>query len=313
MARPEASQKPHILVVGSVNTDMVVKTTRLPDPGETLLGGAFLLAQGGKGANQAVAAARLGGAVTFVGRVGADTFGDANVDGLRRNGVEIRHVVRDETHPSGVALILVDRVGENMIVVAPGANGHLSPSDVDAAKVAFEAADILLAQLEVPVETVERAVERACERGTPVILNPAPSRPLRREFLEKISVLTPNRTELGMLTDRVVDKDAGVEDAARELLNEGVRAVVVTLGEEGALVVTREHSERVPSRTVEAADATAAGDAFNGALAVALAIGMDLLEAVRFANAAGALAATKMGAQPSLPTVGEVEGFLRRA
>jgi len=292
---------------------MVARTERLPHPGETLLGGEFLVAQGGKGANQAVAAARLGGTVTFVGRVGADAFGDANIDGLRRNGVDVRYVSRDEGHPSGVALILVDREGENMIVVAPGANGQVSPSDVEAAGRAFEAADALLVQLEIPLETVERAVERASECGVRVILNPAPARPLPKELLRRVSLLTPNRTELGTLTDRTVHTDEDVEGAGREFLLGGAEAVVVTLGEQGAMAVTQRDAERIASRKVEAVDATAAGDAFNGALAVALANGVALPEAVRFANAAGALAATKMGAQPSLPSVVEVEEFLRRA
>jgi len=292
---------------------MVARTERLPHPGETLLGGEFLVAQGGKGANQAVAAARLGGTVTFVGRVGADAFGDANIDGLRRNGVDVRYVSRDEGHPSGVALILVDRGGENMIVVAPGANGQVSPSDVEAAGRAFEAADALLVQLEIPLETVERAVERASECGVRVILNPAPARPLPKELLRRVSLLTPNRTELGTLTDRTVHTDEDVEGAGREFLLGGAEAVVVTLGEQGAMAVTQRDAERIASRKVEAVDATAAGDAFNGALAVALANGVALPEAVRFANAAGALAATKMGAQPSLPSVVEVEEFLRRA
>jgi len=301
------------VVVGSINTDMVVKTARLPDPGETLLGGEFLIAQGGKGANQAVAAARLGGAVVLIGRVGADALGNANIDGLRRNDVDVRYVVRDESRPSGVALILVDGSGENMIVVAPGANGQLTPSDLEAAREAFGDADILLVQLEIPLETVERAVGLASERGIRVILNPAPARSLPRPLLERASVLTPNRTELGTLTGRTVHTDEDVEDAARDLLRAGAGAVVVTLGERGAMVVTRTHTERVTSRKIEAADATAAGDAFNGALAVALANGADLPEAIRFANAAGALAATKMGAQPSLPEAEGVEAFLRRA
>ena len=291
---------------------MVVQTERLPHPGETLLGGEFLVAQGGKGANQAVAAARLGGTVAFVGRVGADAFGDANMDGLRRNGVDVRYVSRDEGHPSGVALILVDRGGENMIVVASGANGQVSPSGLEAVEGVFETADVLLVQLEIPLETVERAVERASECGVRVILNPAPARPLPEELLGRVSLLTPNRTELGTLADRAVYTDEDVEDAARELLFEDAEAVVVTLGERGAMAVTRTDAERIPSRKVEAVDATAAGDAFNGALAVALANGADLAEAIRFANAAGALAATKIGAQPSLPSVVEVEAFLRR-
>jgi len=297
-----------IAVVGSSNTDMVVRVPHIPAPGETVLGGEFVMAPGGKGANQAVAAARLGAKVTLVARVGPDVFGERALAGFHQEGIITRYVTVDREAASGVALIFVDAAGENRIAVAPGANACLSPDDVQQAREAIEKADVLLLQLEVPTETVLAAAAVAHQAGVRVILNPAPAPPnlLPAELLARVDILTPNESEAGLLTGTQVS----AEVAARRLAGQGVGAVIVTLGARGALIVTLDAQRLVPGFSVNAVDTTAAGDAFNGGLAVALAEGRPLAAAVRFASACGALATTRLGAQPSLPTVDEVEAFL---
>jgi ribokinase len=298
-----------IVVVGSANTDMVIKSERIPRPGETVLGGEFILAAGGKGANQAVAAARLGASVTFVARVGEDIFGDQAILNFEREGIDTSYVFRDRGSPSGVALIIVDRAGENVISVAPGANGRLSREDVFQARAAIEQAQALLLQLEVPLDTVREAARVASEAGVRVILNPAPAQELDMDLLRHVAVLTPNETETERLTGiRVSDEQSALEAAA--LLHErGVESVIITMGAEGSFISSGGAHCKVPSRKITAVDTTAAGDAFNGALACALSEGAGLEAAVRRANFAGALAATRLGAQPSLPTRAELEAF----
>jgi ribokinase len=297
-----------IVVVGSSNTDMVVRVAHLPAPGETVLGGAFVMAAGGKGANQAVAAARLGAQVTLVARVGEDVFGERALAGFEREGISTQHIIADPEAASGVALITVDSEGENSIAVAPGANARLSPEDVQRARAAILDADVLLLQLEVPLKTAQAAAELARQAGVRVILNPAPApeSPLPPALLACVDVLTPNEKEAAALAG----VPESLERAARRLLEMGVETVVVTLGARGALIVTPESQQTVPGFPVEALDTTAAGDAFTGGLAVALAGGQPLNKAVRFANACGALAATRLGAQPSLPTEEKVAAFL---
>lgn len=299
-----------IVVIGSANTDLVVKTDRMPSPGETVLGGRFMMAGGGKGANQAVAASRLGGEVTFVARVGRDLFGEQALAGYRAERMDVRHVTCDEDAPSGVALICVDRAAENSIVVAPGANERLSPQDVDRAEPEIAAADFVVLQLEIPLPAVVHAAEVAERHGVPVILNPAPAAVIPDELLRRCYLLTPNRSECAMLTGMPVTDAADVERAADALLARGVRRVVVTLGGEGSLVKGPDCCERVEARRVEAVDTTGAGDTFNGALAVALSEGRPLREAVRFATAASSIAVTRMGAQSSVPMREEVDALL---
>lgn len=295
----------HIVVVGSANTDMVVRVPRIPSPGETVTGGTFFQADGGKGANQAVAAARFGARVALVARVGADELGDHVVAGLQTEGIDVRHVGGDPEAPTGVALIVVDSEGENAIAVAPGANARLSVDDVEAVRPAIEAADALLLQLETPLDSVERAASIANVAEVPVILNPAPARPLPDSLLAQVDVLTPNEGEV-----RALGGAAEPAVAAAELLRRGVSAVVVTLGATGALVLSEAGEVWLPAFAVEAVDTTAAGDAFNGALATSLAEGLGLEAAVRKGCAAGALAATIAGARPSLPIRARVEAFL---
>jgi len=305
-------ERPKITVIGSSNTDLVAKAPKLPVPGETVLGNDFIIAQGGKGANQAVAIARLGGDVTFVAKLGLDDFGNQAMENFKGGGINTDFVFRDKDSPSGVALIFVGEDGENMIVAAQGANARLSPEDIDEARVAIEGADMLLLQLETPLETVEHAVDIAVEKGIPVILNPAPGRELNQRLIGKIRYLTPNETEAEILTGiKVIDDDTACKAGAK-LRGLGADNVIVTMGKHGAILITAQESFLIPAFSVDAVDATAAGDAFNGGLAYALAIGRDLRNAVKFANAVAALAVTRMGAQPSMPTRDELEQFLSK-
>ncbi len=305
------SVSPRILVVGSSNTDMVVRVERVPRAGETVLGGSFLTAGGGKGANQAVAAAKAGGQVTFLGRVGRDVYGDEARARLRGYGIETKFVGRDEKEPSGVALILVAGNGENSIAVAAGANGKLSAADVREAKAAFVGAGVMVAQLEVPLPAVREAVRLARAQGVRVSLNPAPARVLPDALLRQVAVLTPNETEAELLTGIAVRNAATARRAAEALLARGVGAVIVTLGARGALLATRDGARLIAGFRMKAVDTTAAGDTFNGALAVAWAEGQSLEEAVRFANAAAAISVTRKGAQPSVPERAEILRVLR--
>jgi len=299
-----------IIVVGSSNTDMVIKTARIPQPGETVLGGRFHMAPGGKGANQAVAAARAGGRVHLVARVGNDLFGDSALQGFRRDEIHVNHVIVDEKAHSGIALIIVNEDGENSIAVASGANARLCPEDVRQAQDAIGRAGILLLQLEIPMETVEEAARIAAEAGVKVILNPAPARALNPGLLQRIDILTPNENEVENLTGIKVETEEEAARAARLMLQHGVKAVLITLGQRGAYVAGQGFRKLIPGFPVEAVDSTAAGDVFNGALAVALAENKPLLDAVRFANAAAAISVTRLGAQPSAPTRQEIDAFL---
>ena len=300
-----------LVVVGSSNTDMIIKVPRIPKPGETILGGKFSKAAGGKGANQAVAAARSGGDVTFVARVGQDMFGDNAIQGFEENNIVTDHVFRDPEAPSGVAEIFVSEDGENSIAVAPGANSNLSPEDIDNSEDAINSADILLMQLEIPLETVQAAADLAHEKNATIILNPAPATDLPDELLEKITILTPNESEAELLTGvKVVDKESA-DKAAKKLQNMGVQKVIITMGKSGAYVLSDSFSGIVNGYQVDAVDTTAAGDVFNGALSVAIAENKSLKDAVKFANAAAALSVQKLGAQPSAPGRAEVDKFIQ--
>ena len=298
-----------IVVVGSSNTDMVIRLPRIPEPGETIIGGDFSMAAGGKGANQAVAAARAGGQVAFIGRLGTDSFGEQAIRGLAGDGINVEGVVRDPDAPSGVALIFVGSDGENSIAVASGANARLSVDDVERARDVIASARVLLVQLECPLETVRAAVRLAAPEAI-VILNPAPAQPLDNDLLGQVSILTPNASEAELLTGVAIEDEAGAARAATALRARGVHTVLITLGPRGTYVAGEEFQGMVPGFIVTAVDTTAAGDVFNGALAVALAEKAPLGGAVRFANAAAALSVTKRGAQPSVPSRRDIDAFL---
>jgi len=302
-----------ITVVGSSNTDMVVKAKKLPKPGETIMGYSFFTAAGGKGANQAVAAAKAGGEVSFIAKVGNDTFGEQAIQGFLKAGIDTSHVTIDPNHPSGVAQIMVDDVGENCIVVAPGANMHLLPSDIDKSWPIISMADIVLMQLESPMDTISHLLRRSRESDAKFILNPAPAASLPKEIFPSLFLITPNETEAALLTGLEVHSDEQVEAAGKALLDLGVEHVIITRGSKGATLVDAGGCHHIGSFPVEAVDTTAAGDVFNGALCVALASDKRLIKACRFANAAAALSVTKDGAQPSAPSRSEIIHLLERS
>jgi ribokinase len=304
------NRKPKITIVGSFNTDLMTRTPRMPKAGETILGGPFVTGPGGKGANQAVAAARLGAEVSIVVKLGQDYYGDLAFENLRKEGINTNYIIRTTTTHTGAAFILVDDHGENMIVVAGGANNQLLPEDIDHIREAIVEADILIMQLEIPLETVLYAARIAAEAGVKVQLNPAPGQMLPQELLSLVDYLTPNETEAQIVTGLAVDELQDAEQAARSLLISGVKNVVLTLGSRGALVMTSDKSRHIPGRKVKVLDTTGAGDAFNGALAVALTEGKPLEEAVDFANCTAALQVTKQGTAPAMPYRAEVENML---
>ena len=300
-----------IVVMGSLNMDLVVGAPKIPAPGETVIGGDLQTFPGGKGANQAVAAARLGAQVAMVGRVGDDAFGAQLKQTLENDGVDLAYVQNTAVTPSGVALIVVDAAGQNSIVVASGANMRLTPADVEAAAPAIRAADVLVLQLESPLETVQRAAELARAHGVTVILNPAPARPLPPELLALVDVIIPNESETAALTGLPVTSADELTAAADRLRAQGVGMVILTLGARGALLATAGGVRRFPAFPVDqVVDTTAAGDAFVGGLATAVAEKQPLDAAIAWGNAAGALAVTRAGAQPSLPTRAAVEALL---
>lgn len=298
---------PNILVVGSLNADLVVRTPRFPQPGETISGEDLQVIPGGKGANQAVAAARLGANVSILGRVGKDNFGDLLLDNLETNNVNAKHVQRDDLS-TGTAIIVVDDNGQNSIVLSAGANGKVSSSDVEHAS--FSDFSLLLLQLEIPTPTVLSATKLAKENGVRVILNPAPAKELPDELISLIDIIIPNETELSILTGIEVKDIPSAEKAAKRLLDRGAQNVIVTLGSNGVVTVTQKSTLHIPSFKVNVVDTTAAGDAFIGGFAIALLQNKSLNDAVRYGCVTGALATTKFGAQPSLPTKEEVENFI---
>lgn len=298
-----------ILVVGSSNTDMVVKTSRIPKPGETIIGGSFFMNQGGKGANQAVAAARLGAKVLFICKTGRDLFGKQALQAYEKEGIDTSFVFSSKTAPTGVAAIYVDKKGENCIVVAPGANFELLPNDIDVATEAIKACDIILMQLEIPMETVEYVAALGKQYNKKVILNPAPARELPQKLMESVYLITPNETEAEIITGIQITDENAMQQAAKKMNSMGIENVIITLGAQGAYVYSPTFAGIVPANKVKAVDTTAAGDIFNGALAVALSENVALEQAVRFASKASAISVTREGAQPSAPYRKEVDNF----
>ncbi|NEN99589.1 MAG: ribokinase [Moorea sp. SIO3I7] len=299
-----------VIVFGSINMDLVAKTPRLPVPGETLQGHEFFTAPGGKGANQAVAVARLGIPTNMVGRVGCDDFGTQLRYSLGVTGVDIDSVLVEEAVSSGIAVISVDQAGENTIIFLAGANGHVNETDVERLSSLLPEAAVLLMQLEIPMSVVLLAAAAAQKVGCPVILDPAPAQDLPEELYGMVDIMTPNQLEASVLVDFPVDTIESAKNASEVLLQRGVDTVIVTLGEQGVFCATASESFFVPAFSVEAVDTVAAGDAFNGAMAVAIAKGLPLRQSVIWGAAAGALAVTKAGAQPSLPDQETFNAFL---
>ncbi len=299
-----------ILVVGSANMDMIVKVSEIPKPGETVLGGKFVTASGGKGANQAVAASRLGGNTDFIACLGSDHYGDQLNTNYVADNINIKHIKRDLNKPTGVALIFVANSGENSIAVASGANSRLTIKHIQEKEDIVKRASILLLQLESPIETVEAVAKMAHEAGGTVILNPAPAQTLNQDLLRHVSIITPNQSEAKLLTGIYPIDDKSAKHAAEKLIASGVNTVILTMGEQGAFIYNKEIKQLQPGFKVNVVDTTAAGDTFNGALAVALAEDYPITAAVRFASAAAALAVTQFGAQPSIPTRSMVDLLL---
>lgn len=298
-----------IYVIGSSNTDMVVKSEKLPVAGETILGGTFLMNAGGKGANQAVAAAKLGADVIFVSKVGDDIFGKQSIEGFQKEGINTDFVFTDTENPSGVALILVDAKGENSIAVASGANGNLQIAEVEKAIEQISANDMVLLQLEIPIPTVEFAIKKCSENGAKVILNPAPAQKLDEAVFQYLDIITPNETEAELLTGIKVTDLETAKQAAEILHQKGVRNIIITLGSRGAYLYNSTTNCLIETPKVQAIDTTAAGDVFNGALAVALSEGNNLEQAIDFACKAAAISVTRMGAQASAPLRSEVVSY----
>lgn len=303
----EQNKRTKIIVVGSSNTDMVVTSARMPLPGETVMGNQFDVIAGGKGANQAVAAARAGGRVTFVAKVGNDDLGAKAIEGYKADAIDTNCIFVDKNNPSGVAVILVDESnGQNSIVVAPGANGSLSVEDIQKAEPHFAEAGVLLIQLEIPVSTVLHALQTAKKYGLTTILNPAPAQKLGDELLQLVDIITPNETETHILVGIMPEDEASTLNAANSLLEKINDSVIITLGSKGAFYLSKNgHSGIIPANKVEAVDTTAAGDVFNGYLASALISGRTLPEAIVLANKAAAISVTRKGAQPSIPKIME--------
>ncbi|MCZ6709110.1 MAG: ribokinase [Gammaproteobacteria bacterium] len=299
-----------LVVIGSSNTDMIVQVPRIPQPGETILGARFQTAPGGKGANQAVAAARAGGDVTLLACIGDDMFGREALAGFATDGIDCEHVVIDPTAPSGVAQIFVAADGENSIGVASGANACLTPRHIAQAASAIEAANTILLQLEIPLETVMRAAEIGSAADCRVILNPAPAHELPRELYPLLSIISPNETEAELLTGIAVKDESSAAGAAASLRHRGVDTVLITLGAAGVYLSTEAFNKIVPGYVVDVVDTTAAGDVFNGNLAAALCRDLQLEDALVYAQAAAALSVQRLGAQPSAPMRSAIDTFL---
>jgi ribokinase len=299
-------KKPNILVIGSANMDMVIQSDHFPSPGETIIGGNFSLIPGGKGANQAVAAARLGGEVSFISQLGKDGFGQQNLEGYQQEGINTSHIFLNPDKPSGVALITVDKSGENTIIVAPGANQSLSIKDIHNAINLFEIADIILIQLEIQIPVVFEACRLSFEMGKKIILNPAPATVIPAATYPHLFMITPNESETEILTGIKVKDVESAGQASQKLQAMGVPNVIITMGAAGAFVYSSEFKGLIPTTKVEVKDTTAAGDTFNGALAVALGQGLDIVPAVKFALQAATLSVQRMGAQSSIPYLREL-------
>ncbi len=303
--------RPKIVVIGCLHTDFTVKVKTIPRIGESVLGKSFKRSPGGKGANQAVAAARLGADVVLIGKVGADVFGKELIKNLRENGIDTKYIIEDSETYTGLALIMVDEDGDNILAVASGADMRIRKEDIDRAEEIIKLSDILLIQLETPLQIVEYAINIAFNEGVKVLLNPAPAQKLSKDLLKKVYVLIPNEKEAELLSNVKIKDLNSSKISAKKLVENGTENIVITLGKNGSIIATKEETVHINGLNVNAIDTTGAGDAFCGALAVALSSGKALKEAVIYANYAGALATTKIGAQEALPTQEELENFIR--
>lgn len=296
-----------LIVVGSSNTDMVIKAERIPKPGETILGGDFFMNQGGKGANQAVAASRLGASVAFISKLGKDIFGDQAIKSLEKENINTKYIAVSQTIHSGIANIILGESGENSIVVAPGANYDLKKEDIDVALTDLREAKMILLQLEIPLEIVKYVIRLGRRLGKKIILNPAPAHNLSDEIFVSLFAITPNETEAELLTGIKVTDEVSAHKAALLLRNKGVENVVITMGSKGAYLFTDKVQKLIPGHKVKAVDTTAAGDTFNGAFAVALLNGLGIEQSIDFANKAAAVAVTRLGAQCGIPYLNDLK------
>ena len=301
-----------VTVVGSFMYDLVATAPRRPKTGETLIGDSFGMFLGGKGANQAIAASRVGASVTMVGRLGNDLFGDQFLEKFSEEGIKTDFVIQDTENGTGVGMPLIDASGDNSIVIIPQANMALTVENIDKAESVIADSDVLVLQCEVPMEANKRAAEIANKNDTLVILNPAPARKIPDTLLSLVDIITPNESEAEILTDMPTETNSQAMEAAHHLLSKGVETVILTLGSRGSLLLTEKMEKRIPAYLVDVIDTTAAGDAFCGALAAILSNGSIIEEAIKIANAAGALAVTKLGAEPSLPTKKDIDQLINR-
>lgn len=303
--------KKKIVVIGSSNIDLIMKMDHLPEKGETVTDAVFMQVYGGKGANQAVAASRAGGKVTFVNCVGEDAYTPQMLRNFLNDGIDTRFVFQEKNVPSGHALIMIGNEGENIISVAPGANNLLLPGKIEKASRIFDDAALIVMQFEIPEETIKYVIDLANKKNIPVMWNVAPARAFDFSYIPKVNILVLNEVEAGFLAEIPVENETDAEKAAQRLVSRGVEKVIITLGSQGAFVLTQNEKVSVPAFKVEAVDTTAAGDTFCGALAVAITEGKNLKESLQFASAAAAISVTRMGAQPSAPNRREVEEFLK--
>lgn len=302
----------NIVIVGSSNTDLFVKIKKIPKPGETVIGGEIYKSLGGKGANQAVAAARAGGNVTFICSLGDDNYAEYSIESFNKEGINTRYVKIDKEKASGLAIILVDEKGENSIAVASGANEKLLPGDIDFLSSIIMPGDVLLLQMEIPIATVSKAAQIGFERNARVILNPAPAQEFSNELYKYLSIITPNIHETEKLTGIEIKSEDDAVKSAKKLLGKGVETVIITRGKQGVLLATNNTVQIFPAYKVAPVDTTAAGDIFNGVLAACISKGMCLAEAVKYSNAAAAISITKLGSQNSAPTLVEINNFLEK-
>lgn len=303
--------KNKVVVIGSYNTDLTIKTMRIPRPGETVIGGIFSEGGGGKGANQAVAAARAGANVSFIARVGNDILGKEGKQRLTEEGIDTTYITHDNDAATGVAFIVVDERGENSIVVASGANARLSSDDMRTAKKEISSAGVLLVQLESPLDAIQTAIHQCKENGTTVILNPAPAQSLEKKFLQEIDIITPNKVEAEMLTGIKITDEESLRSITKKFFEFGIKCVLITLGSKGVFVGLHDSMELIPSFKVRTIDSTGAGDVFSGSLAAFLSEGMSIDQSVRMANASASISVTRMGAQNSAPRRNEIELFMK--